>query len=114
MNSSTSVNRDEELLVRVISVLLQATPAASAVAIASANVAGDADDGYTILHYDSRVPDKDGPTISARLVKKAVDRRESILHLWSPGTNEKIQVKQKIIKKEKLKDPRNSTIGMKN
>jgi adenylate cyclase len=84
----TSSSSDEELLVRVISVLLQATPAASAVAIASANVAGDTNDGFTILHYDSRVPDKDGPTVSARLVRKAVERRESILHLWSAAVNE--------------------------
>ena len=62
----------------------------SAVAIASAdaNAAGDTDDGFSILHYDSRVPDKDGPTVSARLVRKAVERRESILHLWSAAVNE--------------------------
>nr|WP_271961784.1 adenylate/guanylate cyclase domain-containing protein [Rubripirellula sp.] len=84
----TSSSSDEELLVRVISVLLQATPSASAVAIASANAAEDIDDGFTILHYDSRVPDKDGPTVSARLVRKAVQRRESILHLWSAAANE--------------------------
>ena len=84
----TSSSSDEELLVRVISILLQATPAASAVAIASANAAGDVDDGYRILHYDSRVPDKDGPTVSARLVRTAVERRESILHLWSAATDE--------------------------
>ena len=86
----TSSSSDEELLVRVISVLLQATPAASAVAIASAgaSAAGDIDDGFSILHYDSRVPDKDGPTVSARLVRKAVERRESILHLWSAAVNE--------------------------
>ena len=86
----TSSSSDEELLVRVISVLLQATPAASAVAIASANAnaAENIDDEFTILHYDSRVPDKDGPTVSARLVRKAVQRRESILHLWSAAANE--------------------------
>ena len=86
----TSSSSDEELLVRVISVLLQATPAASAVAIASAdaNASGEVDDNFSILHYDSRVPDKDGPTVSARLVRKAVERRESILHLWSAAAAE--------------------------
>ncbi|MAI71127.1 MAG: adenylate/guanylate cyclase domain-containing protein [Rhodopirellula sp.] len=86
----TSSSSDEELLVRVVSVLLQATPAASAVAIASvdSNAAANTDDGFAILHYDSRVPDKDGPTVSARLVRKAVARRESILHLWSAAANE--------------------------
>ena len=86
----TSSSGDEELLVRVTSVLLQATTAASAVAITSVdtNAAGEADSGFTILHYDSRVPDKDGPTVSTRLVRKAIERRESVLHLWSAGMTE--------------------------
>ena len=88
----TSSIGDEELLVRVTSVLLQATPVASAVAVASADSAmdesGNADGSVKILHYDSRVPDKDGPTVSARLVRKAIERRESVLHLWSAASSE--------------------------
>jgi len=86
----TSSSSDDELLVRVTSVLLQATPAASAVAIASANPnpTGKADSDFKILHYDSRVPDKDGPTVSTRLVRKAIERRESVLHLWSAAAFE--------------------------
>ncbi|MDE0863906.1 MAG: adenylate/guanylate cyclase domain-containing protein [Rubripirellula sp.] len=88
----TSSSGDEELLVRVTSVLLQATPSASAVAIASADSAMD-ESGHVIgpvniLHYDSRVPDKDGPAVSARLVRKAIERRESVLHLWSAASSE--------------------------
>ncbi len=86
----TSSSSDEELLVRVVRVLLQATPSASAVAIASVdtNAAGNIDDDFAILHYDSRVPDEEGPTLSTRLVRKAIERRESILHLWSAAANE--------------------------
>ena len=86
----TSSSSDEELLVRVTSVLLQATPAASAVAIAAANpnAMGKADSDFKILHYDNRVPDKDGPTVSTRLVRKAIERRESVLHLWSAAASE--------------------------
>tara|TARA_B110000495_G_C23035330_1_gene618106 strand:- start:777 stop:2576 length:1800 start_codon:yes stop_codon:yes gene_type:complete len=88
----TSSSGDEELLVRVTSVLLQATPSASAVAIASADSAMDESGHVTgpvnILHYDSRVPDKDGPAVSARLVRKAIERRESVLHLWSAASSE--------------------------
>jgi len=88
----TSSSGDEELLVRVTSVLLQATPAASAVAVASVDSAvdeaGHVDASVKILHYDSRVPDKDGPTVSARLVRKAIERRESVLHLWSAISSE--------------------------
>ena len=83
----TSSGSDEELLVRVTSVLLQATPAASAVAITSVSGNGmtdaDIDDmPVRILHYDSRTPGRDGPPVSARLVRSAVKQRESVLHLW--------------------------------
>ena len=84
---------DEELLVRVASVLLQATPSASAVAITMADdpepsLDAEADTktpAIRILHYDSRLPGRDGPPVSARLVRKATERRESVLHLWSAG-----------------------------
>ena len=88
--SSTS---DEELLVRVTSVLLQSTPSAAAVAV----VAGpedveelgreaEEDENATpvnILHYDSRVPETEGPPVSARLVRSSLLQRTSTLHLWS-------------------------------
>jgi adenylate cyclase len=84
----TSSGSDEELLVRVTSMLLQATPAASAVAIASLSAqelqdSGTHDGSMRILHYDSRIPGKDGPPVSARLVRSAIEKRESVLHLWS-------------------------------
>ncbi len=82
----TSSGSDEELLVRVTSVLLQATPSASAVAIVTSNEQQSdesAGQPIKILHYDSRVPGTDGPPVSARLVRSAVEKRESVLHLWS-------------------------------
>lgn len=87
----TSSGSDEELLVRVTSVLLQATPAASAVAIASAVSQRESKDGSSsvdILHYDSRTAGKDGPPVSARLVRSAIEKRESVLHLWSANRHE--------------------------
>ena len=87
----TSSGSDEELLVRVTSVLLQATPLASAVAIA-AEVVGERESeqqaDVEILHYDSRIPEKDEPSVSARLVRTAIERRESVLHLWPAGSAE--------------------------
>jgi adenylate cyclase len=84
----TSSGSDEELLVRVTSVLLQATPSASAVAIASVSIDAmrgpDADNApVKILHYDSRIPEKEGPPVSARLIRSALDKRDSVLQLWS-------------------------------
>ena len=80
---------DEELLVRVTGVLLQATPAASAVAVVAVDAQGVTEQEVTdrepveVLHYDSRIPETEGPPISAKLVRSAVSRRESILHLWA-------------------------------
>lgn len=79
----TSSGSDEELLVRVTGVLLQATPSASAVAIVS--VEGELGDNppVRILHYDNRTAGRDGPPVSSRLVRSAIDQRESVLQLWS-------------------------------
>ena len=82
---------DEELLVRVTGVLLQATPNASGVAVvAVSNETMTSSDSDTtpeptveILHYDSRTVGRDGPAVSARLVRNAIAQRESILHLWT-------------------------------
>ena len=79
---------DEELLVRVASVLLRATPAASAVAIVSnPSVTKGKEENPTaeidILHYDSRSLEKETPTISNRLVHHATRTRESVLYLWA-------------------------------
>jgi adenylate cyclase len=80
-----SSGSDEELLVRVTSVLLQATPSAAAVAIVS--VVGEPS-VVKILHYDNRIPETDGPQVSSRLVRSAVDKRESILQLWAAGRSD--------------------------
>ena len=85
----SSSGSDEELLVRVTSVMLQATPSASAVAVVAFQSAskhrdnGDEDQSVSILHYDSRISGTDGPPVSARLVRDAIEKRESTLHLWS-------------------------------
>lgn len=85
---------DEELLVRVASLLLQATPSASAVAIVMAEPLEQPIDAepspstLRILHYDSRVLERDGPPVSERLVRKATMRGESVLHLWAGGRSD--------------------------
>lgn len=89
----TSSTSNEELLVRVTSVLLQANPSASAVAIVAIDF-GDANQGETanskiqILHYDCRVPGRDGPAVSARLVRSTIEKRESILQLWAANRDD--------------------------
>lgn len=77
----TSSGSDEELLVRVTSVLLQATPAASAVAV----VRADDDATITVLHYDSRVVTNSAAPVSSKLVLGAVKKRESVMNVWTSG-----------------------------
>lgn len=104
----TGSTTDQELLVRVTGVLLQATPLASAVAIVQVDDShvqadtpneqeaqerkvkdketGDCeaqDREVRVLHYDSRSSDLEGPAISNRLVRSVVDSRESRLHCWA-------------------------------
>ncbi|MDG2222942.1 MAG: adenylate/guanylate cyclase domain-containing protein [Rubripirellula sp.] len=79
----TNSGSDEELLVRVIRVMLQAIPSASAVAIVAVS-ADDCDSGaLEVLHYDSRVGGREGAPVSAGLARSAIDKRESVLHLWA-------------------------------
>ncbi|OYP30501.1 adenylate/guanylate cyclase domain-containing protein [Rhodopirellula sp. MGV] len=91
-----SSESDQELLVRVTSVLLQSTPAAESVAILQANSSdGDSDlpessDSIEVLHYDNRSATLGNSPISRRLVERAIKARESILNVWegsdAPGS----------------------------
>ncbi|WP_168566704.1 adenylate/guanylate cyclase domain-containing protein [Crateriforma spongiae] len=80
----TGSSTEQELLVRLTGVLLTSTPAATDVAIVCYRDPSDeAKSGLRILHRDSRVPGREQPPISSRLVRAAVSSRESRLHLWS-------------------------------
>ncbi len=76
-------SNDDELLVRVVSLLMQSIPAATAVAIMRVDSNADQELAPQILHYDNRLPEADGPRPSARIVRAAAARRESVLHLWA-------------------------------
>ncbi|EMI16244.1 adenylate/guanylate cyclase [Rhodopirellula maiorica SM1] len=88
----TSAETDEELLVRMTNVLLQATPAATAVAVVALQddsatdnrVRPRSDRPVQILHYDSRGFEYESAQVSARLARSAIETRESVLQVWSP------------------------------
>ena len=99
----TSSGSDQELLVRVTSVLLNATPAASAVAVVRvikgrnsgqindsvseiAQEPNPNDAGIQVLHYDSRIVTNSATPVSAKLVRKAVEKtreRDECLDVWT-------------------------------
>lgn len=77
---------DEELLVRVVSLLLQSIPSAAAVAILDAS--GDDKTPPKILHYDNRIAETSGPRPSARIARQSLRTMQNVLHLWSGGDGE--------------------------
>lgn len=76
---------DDELVFRVVSLLMQSISSASAVAILQVSRLAGHDAPPCILHYDNRLPEADGPRPSAKLVRAVAERRESVLHLWAGG-----------------------------
>lgn len=87
--SSTS---DEELLVRVVNVLLQSTPAAAAVAVVQLDETSSdpTSNDVRILHFDSRSTLTGQPQVSGRLVGNSIQKGNSTLHLWSGGREQSI------------------------
>lgn len=78
-----SSHSDQELLVRVTSVLLQSTPSAATVSILSARgLEIDPNSPIEVLHYDSRHATQDSASVSRQLVRRAIEKRESVLNLW--------------------------------
>jgi len=79
-----SSESDQELLVRVTSVLLQSTPSAEAVSILSAiDLGEDPDASIQVLHYDNRNATLGGCPVSRRLVRRSIEKRESVLNVWA-------------------------------
>ncbi len=74
---------DEELLVRVVSLLLQSIPSASAVAVL--DVSKSAGAPPRMLHYDHRIAEAEGPRPSGTIARQAVATRQTVLHLWAGG-----------------------------
>lgn len=83
---------DEELLVRVVSLLLHSIPAASAVAVLDfgSEQAGPPlpPRSPRVLHYDHRIADQQGPRPSAGLARQVLASRQSVLHLWDHRSND--------------------------
>lgn len=78
-----SSESDQELLVRVTSVLLQSTPTAEAVSILDASrFSEDPSSEIEVLHYDNRSATLRSSPVSRKLVRRAIETRESILNVW--------------------------------
>jgi len=74
---------DTELLVRLANMLLAGIPAANAVALV--HVADQATGPVRILHWDQHLHDGRDFRPSEKLIREAIHRGESVLHVWSGG-----------------------------
>lgn len=82
---SSSAN-DEELVVRVVNVLMNGIRHATFVAIVQAKQAGETirpSDDIQILHWDSRDLNRRGFSPSRSLIHRALTSGESVLHMWN-------------------------------
>jgi adenylate cyclase len=73
---------DTELFVRVVNVLLSGVPSADAAAVVATD-AQVADSSVQILHWDRRRLATGSFQPSERLIKEAIRRGESVLHVWN-------------------------------
>ncbi|MCH5373564.1 MAG: adenylate/guanylate cyclase domain-containing protein, partial [Planctomycetes bacterium] len=73
---------DQEMFVRLVSILLSGIPQADAVALVCADTA-QADSPVCILHWDQRRLTESGLQPSESLIRRAVETGESVVHIWS-------------------------------
>jgi adenylate cyclase len=75
---------DRELFVRLINILLAGVPTADAAALVRVPCGGDtADAAIEVLHWDRHLYTGGDFQPSEQLIRTAIDREESLLHVWS-------------------------------
>ena len=77
------VASDTELFVRAVNAVLTGIPRASSVAIVQVPQKTGEKGHVEVLHWDRRFATGDGLRPSERLIREAIDRGESVLHLWA-------------------------------
>jgi adenylate cyclase len=76
---------DQELFIRVINVLLTGVPRASGAAVVALEPP-TGDGGHVVVHHwDRRLLSGDEFRPSDRLIRQALERQESVVHVWSGG-----------------------------
>lgn len=74
---------DEELFVRLISLLLTGIPQAVAAAIVRVHTAPDGQVGIDVLHWDRRSEERGRFSPSGRLIRTAVESGKSVVSVWN-------------------------------
>ncbi len=83
-----------ELFVRLINLLMTGIPTADAVALVRVAENEREPAPIEVLHWDRRVLSGDSFEPSERLIREAVTRRESVLHIWSERGDARFTARQ--------------------
>ncbi|MCO6458237.1 MAG: adenylate/guanylate cyclase domain-containing protein [Pirellulaceae bacterium] len=83
-----SAGSDSELCVRLVNALLSGIPRARSVAIVVSAAVDSRGQQMDVLHWDRRPPSDEDFSPSGRLIREAVDRQVSRLHVWRKSGGE--------------------------
>ena len=78
---------ENELFVRLVSVLLTGVPRASAVAVVALNPDATDENDIEVFHWDQRVSTGTDFRPSQRLIRQAVGLNETVVHDWKGGSS---------------------------
>lgn len=76
---------DTELFIRLVNMLLAGVGRAGAVALVAVENPGPDRPAVRVLHWDRRLATGEAFQPSQRLILEAVERRQSVLHVWGPS-----------------------------
>ena len=77
---------DRELFVRLVNLLLSGIAGADAAALVQVAPSSSGENEVEVLHWDRHATAESDFAPSERLIRKAIERRESVLHIWSAGS----------------------------
>lgn len=81
----SGATNDIEMFVRLVNVLLTGIPRASAAAVVELKQGDEGQSRVEVLHWDRRMLTNERFAPSERLIRRAVESRESVIHTWSAG-----------------------------
>ena len=79
----TTASNDQELWIRLVNLLLLGIPQAMGAAVVCRTPGGLAGEPIRVLHWDRRLLGRGVFSPSERLVRQALDERQSVLHIWN-------------------------------
>jgi adenylate cyclase len=83
----SGASTDVEMLVRLVNVLLTGIPRASAAAVVALRQDAEGESHVEVLHWDRRMLTGEEFRPSERLIRRAAESSESVVHVWTGGAD---------------------------